>query len=334
MGGFFSLLSLMSDNSTSLELYAVINCSSDAVAECTRVVLLMFLFFFTLLGCLAQMTRIFINTKQLFSYQMAVLLLVAIESFLGFIHYGFFNEVAYNYWIIYLKELELLIITYFFLLYALIASDKRHLDKMVLWPVFGSIVIYLTLVVVLGTADVFKNLVTELDCSNITFLLLSSSGLLLSTVFLGAGVLITRKLKKQSISENIRKKKSLELWALIFVYFIVSLTSMGVDVFDQILSYSTGSCSMFQANSWPAAVGSLLERLLDTLVPMWAILIVYDIEARRAKGKDLRKIRELTSSDPESNAFEVDFADLVGGPYVQGQYHSIRLNSDEKVPLL
>lgn len=87
------------------------------------------MFVITLILCLTQMIRIFKNTKQLISYQMGVLLMASIESFLGLLHWGFFPPTAFNYWIIYLKELQLVVITYFFILSALIAFQVRHLEK-------------------------------------------------------------------------------------------------------------------------------------------------------------------------------------------------------------
>lgn len=87
------------------------------------------LFALTLLACIIQMTRMFINTKQLISYQMAVLLLAAIECLLGVVHWGFDPATAYNFWMIFLKELQLFVITYFFILSALIAFGQRRLEK-------------------------------------------------------------------------------------------------------------------------------------------------------------------------------------------------------------
>ena len=46
----------------------------------------------------------------------------------------------------------------------------------------------------------------------------------------------------ETISKNLLKKKKLELWALIFVYFVISLTSFLVDLFDIIKSISLNSC--------------------------------------------------------------------------------------------
>merc|ERR1712137_1502347 len=152
----------------------------------------MFLFFFTFVACVAQMTRITINTRQAVSYQMGVLLLAAIESCLGVLHWGFFHSSTFNYWIIFLKELQLLVITYFFLLSALTAFNLKHYERKVLWPVFSCIVLYLFLVVLLGSFNVFDDLINDAPCSNLTFILLSASGLILSTVFLITGILITR----------------------------------------------------------------------------------------------------------------------------------------------
>ena len=53
-------------------------------------------------------------------------------------------------------------------------------------------------------------------------------------------------MKKQSISENLRQKKKLELWALIFVYFIVSLTSAFGDSVELIISQVNDSCYIFE----------------------------------------------------------------------------------------
>merc|ERR1712137_537567 len=299
----------------------------------------MFLFFFTFVACVAQMTRITLNTRQAISYQMGVLLLAAIESFLGVLHWGFFHSTTFNYWIIFLKELQLLVITYFFPLSALTAFNRKDYERKVLWPVFSCIVIFLLLVVLLGSFNVFDDLINAEQCSNITFILLSVSGLVLSTVFLITGILIFRRLKRQSgISENIRKKKKLELWALIFVYFIVSVTSTGEDILDLIVSHFNDACSVFDdPTSWGHMIAIIVQHTVNLLIPIWASLIVYNIEASRAKGKSWRAVRneQVNSSDPE-NSLDYDF--LVGDYHSVHSYHSDpkpdQTTSDEGTNLL
>jgi len=193
--------------------------------------------------------------------------------------------------------------------------------------------------VLLGSFNVFDDLINDAPCSNLTFILLSASGLILSTVFLITGILITRRLKRQSgISENIRKKKKLELWALIFVYFIVSVTSTGEDVLDLIVSHFNDACSVFDdPTSWGHMIAIIVQHTVNLLIPIWASLIVYNIEASRAKGKSWRAVRneQVNSSDPE-NSLDYDF--LVGDYHSVHSYHSVpkpdQTTSDEGTNLL
>jgi len=251
----------------------------------------------TLLALNIQMTRIFLSTKQLISYQMGVLFLAACESGLGVLHWGFFSSTYFNFFMVYLKEIQLLVITYFFDLSALVAFDRRDLEKRLLWPVFGGLFIYQTLVVMLGASGLLKRFSNDLDCSDPTFFLLSFTGLLLSSVFLATGIAITRKMKRQSISENIRRRKRLELWALIFVYFVVSLSSSLQDVTDLILSYTRDSCTIFPDSEWLQSLVQLMAHICNLLLPIWATLIVYNVEARRVKG---RSLQVATLVDPTS----------------------------------
>jgi len=291
--------------------YSALNCP-DPASQCFRTVTLAVLFLITFILCIVQITRIFINTKQLLSYQIVVLCLAAIESILGIIHWGFDPSTVFNFWMIYLKEIELVVITYFFVLSAMIAFQSRHLEKRVLLPIAAFILLFLTVVVIGGSFGIFSpdsdsENDNNLTCSDLTFIILSSTGLILSTVFLIAGILITRKMKKQSISENIRKKKRLELWALIFVYFVVSITSSCEDILSLSLNFATGDCFVFSEDSWGEVLGVLLEHVVNLLVPIWAILLVFNLEARREKGRSLHSLRSRSESDSFSEDTSLDY---------------------------
>ena len=112
--------------------YCALSCACDGTptTDCARTIMLALLFFGTLLLCAGQMIRMFMNTKQLFSYHMGVLFLVLIETALGIVHWGFDPNYKYNYWLIYFKEITLTIITYFFLLSAFVAFEKKNYVKM------------------------------------------------------------------------------------------------------------------------------------------------------------------------------------------------------------
>jgi len=169
----------------------------------------------------------------------------------------------------------------------------------------------------------------ELTCSDITFISLSTTGLVLSAAFLITGILITRKMKKQSISENIRQKKKLELWALIFVYFVISVTSSAQDVFQLYLKITTGDCSYFEEGSWASMFGSLIQHFMNLLVPMVAILLVFNFEARRERGKSLHTLHKYRNL-PETSDSSLDYEYLVGDDYQpNNSYYSVLPKSEQ-----
>lgn len=122
------------------------------------------------------------------------------------------------------------------------------------------------------------------------------------------------KMNSQSISENIRKKKRLELWALFFVYFIVSCTSSSEDLFSMIYQHTKGKCSVFASESIGHMFSNMIEHIFDLLVPMWAILIVFNIEARRAKGKSLKTLVFFSSFNFYLNLFILIIVSLFSEP--------------------
>jgi hypothetical protein len=101
-------------------------CSSTVLNDFSSVALVVF-FGITFILCVIQFLRN-IYYKSV-NYQVAVLFLAACETLLGVIHWGFAPSTTFDYWMIYLKEIELTIITYFFMLSAVITFNQRWMHK-------------------------------------------------------------------------------------------------------------------------------------------------------------------------------------------------------------
>ena len=101
----------------------------DSLERAPRTTFLSILFALTLISCAVQMARIYLSTKQVLSYQMAVIMLAFLEASLGVLHWSFVRSTVCNFLMIFLKECQLIIITYFFILSALVAFDKRYLER-------------------------------------------------------------------------------------------------------------------------------------------------------------------------------------------------------------
>mmetsp|Transcript_1812 Transcript_1812/g.6470 ORF Transcript_1812/g.6470 Transcript_1812/m.6470 type:complete len:334 (-) Transcript_1812:48-1049(-) len=273
--------------------YCALDCP-DPASECFRTVGLSLMFLVTLLLCLLQAVRFIRNSRRFISYQLLVLYLAILEATLAVLHWGFLPDTGFIITINCIKWLILVVIVYFFLQSAFLSFKKPHM-KRALYVVFPVIILWLILVWILGLLSDAD------DCTDPTFLLMSGTGVVLASIFFVTGVILHRRLNKMSVSSNIKERRKLELWALIFTYFVVSLTSAGVDVFDIILHAETGNCYVFDEGSWGDSLSVLVEHTWDLLVPLWAILIVFNIEARRARGRKIDKL-DLPAEEEETPA--------------------------------
>merc|ERR1712054_309004 len=96
--------------------YSAIGCFlGSPLGECLRTVLLAICFTITFIVCLVQAARIIRNTRRYLSYQLIVLYIAIFECVLGMLHWYLFNQTTFIFLIIYCKDMELVVVTYFFI---------------------------------------------------------------------------------------------------------------------------------------------------------------------------------------------------------------------------
>eukprot|EP01095_Lingulamoeba_sp_RSL-Kostka_P013581 TRINITY_DN5664_c1_g5_i1.p1 TRINITY_DN5664_c1_g5~~TRINITY_DN5664_c1_g5_i1.p1 ORF type:complete len:344 (-),score=49.10 TRINITY_DN5664_c1_g5_i1:21-1052(-) len=274
--------SLSQGSSSSDKNYAVINCF-DPLDECLRTATLALLFTITLILCLVQVFRIIKNTRRYFSYQLIVLYIAIIECILAAIHWYFISSTSLIFLVIYCRDIELAVVTYFFIQSALIHFEAKNLKKIVLWPLYIFLFLILTAATIFGICVDLFDLYVDRDCGNPAFIILSGITLLNASVFFITGIIITVKYNRMNISSTILKQKKLILWSLIFTNFIVALISFTWDVTDIIHENISKSCVFFSDTSVVENVLEFCERFIDIIIPLWCLIITFEIEAKRTK---------------------------------------------------
>eukprot|EP01103_Thecamoeba_quadrilineata_P014753 TRINITY_DN4478_c0_g1_i2.p1 TRINITY_DN4478_c0_g1~~TRINITY_DN4478_c0_g1_i2.p1 ORF type:complete len:318 (+),score=41.95 TRINITY_DN4478_c0_g1_i2:61-1014(+) len=290
---------MTSYNSTSNS--AAIDCfhADCQLPSCLRTSSLAILFLVTNLLCLIQTYRTIRLTKRRINYQLAILYLAILETLLGFLHWGFLSSTDFDFAIIYLKLIELLVLSYYFTSYAFELLRYRHLENRLLVPVFIILVLILTSFLIISIIGLWDKSTAE-ACLDPSFVLFDASQLLLSVLILIAGCLITWKLKKVQLSENIRKRKQSILWLLVLVFLITSLITAGWDIgFDLYhASHASSSCTHTFDNEWIQAIVNWLLRTIDLLVPLWAALYVFNLELVAKKIRHAEPLPEAVLQQP------------------------------------
>jgi len=266
--------------------YDVAMCFSDLiVAPCVRTSILLFLFVVTFILCVLLVIRTIYITKRRVSYQLLILYLAIIECFLAIIHWIKVSTTILDFFLSYLKLLQLCVICYYFTSFAFLMFKIETWDKRVLMPGFLVLIIGLTVCVIFASVTWSWN---NYQCVDVSFLVMDVSCLFLTIFFLISSSVLLRKLKTERISENIRKRKSSGLWTLMLVYIITSLFTVGWDFgMDIYLVLHKGANCNTVLSNYPGAQNAVSGglRVIDLLIPLWAVLYVFYMELRQKRTK-------------------------------------------------
>jgi len=189
--------------------YATSMCFTQlVVSKCIRTSICLILSVITFIICIIQAFRTIKITKQKFSPALLLIYFAIIQNLLGIFHWSYFISTIFNYFMIYFKLLQLCDITYFFCTFALKLSNLQSMTNKIL-AFFVVIVILETVAVIVISVESDQN--HSQECLDKSFVILDSSGLFLTVLFMVVGLFVIWKLKKQSVSESIRKKKKMDI---------------------------------------------------------------------------------------------------------------------------
>jgi len=276
------------NNSTNNRLnFAVYKCFSTPFdqPDCIRTSILCAFFFLTFLLCIALMIRMII-TRQMLSYQMLILGLAIIQMFLGILHSVALPSTIFDFFLGYLKLLQLCAISFYFSKFALSMGNLERYQKLVLWPLFGFSVLLITVAVIIASSGILTPS-DKYECIDPSYIILDSCGLFLTVIFLGVSIFLLRQLRRMRISETIKAKKRKGLLILLTVYIVTNLIAVGWDIGNiiWIKSKSSRSCDDQGMESTGEALSAACERIVNLLFPVWAVLFVFNHEIRLRTDK-------------------------------------------------
>jgi hypothetical protein len=265
-------------------------CALDpSVWPCIGVGVLLGLFGFTLLCVVVQLIRITRATKRYWSHQQVILLLALVEVVLGIIHYGAVKVHAIILCITWLKLMQLVVICYFFSSAALRIFRSEHLTRWVVLPVLGVVTIYLTAILAVGSTRV---LLTGDDCQDVTWLIFSVSGFVLTVMFMIGAFFILRKLSRMEVSGGVRQKSKLQLWSLSIIWFFTTLGVMVYDIFLNAAATGGDECDLYLNHNLAAdALVHVALRTFELLFPIWAVCYAFNDATKTRNTAPLAHLR-------------------------------------------
>ena len=282
-----------------LFLYSGIDCSSWTGWDCSRVIILAMLSIATATLCSAMIYAIWERNrrKRLSSYQQIILFVATIQMVIGFVYWGFADALQVVLTILWLKQVQLCLICYFYSVTALRLLHRLSLEKMLVWPTVGILFVLFTVVYIIASSGVTRNVMNE--CADISFLMLSSGGLFLSILFAVLCAFCSHLVSQQNMSHRFREKSKGELWILAIWFFVTNLVQFVWDLTFYILNSTPGSrpCHTYSGDQ-PASTNIvvLIFRIITILLPVWAELWAFRTVAAR-----LRNSQAHLQIEPESS---------------------------------
>src|SRR3989338_4583361 len=147
-------------------LYAVTSCQEAGTGwECARVSILTVVSIVVgVLGGL-EVWLIWEKVGRLLTNQQKILYVAIIEMIVAVVHWGLVGTLTLTFVLDYLKQVQLVLICYFYSRSALRLLHRRDLELYLLWPIVGFLLTILTVALFLASFNVIPSL-TSAPCTN------------------------------------------------------------------------------------------------------------------------------------------------------------------------
>ena len=175
--------------------------------------------------------------------------------------------------------------------------ERAYYVKRFVVPVFSTFVTAIFVVYVLGALGTFARTrswpmdanKTEtrsalvLDCQDDTWIIFSILESILVTFSLFASCGIAKKLQEMVLSEDYRRRKTKQVWLVAVIYSISVFTTLTFSLYSRERTGRHERCARWSTEvvesdtigeALPQMLGSLFMYILDTLVPMWSVVIL------------------------------------------------------------
>jgi len=223
--------------------------------------------------------------------------IAVIQCAAGAFHTLIRNELELTFFVIYCKLMQLIIIGFFFGTALFTALRKPELRNKVVVPITAATVIAITVMFILAGVGIMNHSETN-QCLNLSFIMLSSTGLVLGLLVFASGMKINTIINERLImSEGFKQKKKQELYILLWLYFISAVTEFSWDLFLILFIHiSHSNCDTALGGPVAQNISVMLVRAINLFIPLSALLF---FAFRTAKRKITRvgDRRHLVDSD-------------------------------------
>lgn len=287
-------------------------CLSGGIPACAMAVSLNVLSVLTLVLILIHTIRKVIIERNLWlKGQIVVLLLAALQFTLLSLKYAFFVSPIFTLVAVGLKYAQLTLLCYFFvdqaLSFLLPEKSRRHVF---LVPILFAL-LFLQSCILLVTIAVSG--VDQINCVHVGWVMLSASGFVMSLIFVVAGAFITRRLRSTTMmSASIWRAYNKSLWIVIIVFLLSCAIGVVYDVsllvlrlFSPQVANRTCEGTFIEGDGvtpYINAVITVCQRVLNLFIPVYAVILGFEIQLRRTSRRSKRHFVTLARQYNETSA--------------------------------
>ncbi|XP_005098641.1 uncharacterized protein LOC101853697 [Aplysia californica] len=259
-------------NMTSLNIMENSCMNNFNTVACVRSGILAGLAALTALLCIVKLVRLHI-ARHPSCHQYVIFYAAALECVTGGIHWIFWNVSQLDFLLQYMKLLQVLIMSHYYITLAIRALRKENLADRFLYPFLCVAVLYFTIITSLG---IFNTASAYMECMAPYWLALSGAELVIVQLFAVSGFYITRRLNEISTLDSVRWAQKRDLWCIVIVFELSALVTFMYDLVLQIVGDEDTGCSAIfsylQIVYSPLLVSLMVLKLL---LPIWVMLFVF-----------------------------------------------------------
>jgi len=252
--------------------YSVYMCFTDfETYRCIRTSILDGLCLITLIMCIVEVLRLVKYKKHKVSFHLVILYIAILEMLVGVLHYTYFIPSYWDMVINYLKLVQYLIIVLFYAKITLSVFERERMLYRVVVPGILCFFLYLTVLFIISAMQLIP---ISSQCTDLTFLLFSTSECVFGIVLCVMATLSFRELEQKLMRSLTEKAKP--LFKLMLVYTTTSTIAMifTLYVYTQLRSYEK-CVDFFNFIELRFFAIFILTRTVDIMLPIWAIVHLF-----------------------------------------------------------
>eukprot|EP00127_Corallochytrium_limacisporum_P005387 Clim_evm63s203 gene=Clim_evmTU63s203 len=229
------------------------------------------------LGMVIYKLRLLHLTKRPL-FQQIVFYLASAELLVFIVDITAMNEALMQLIYEYLRVMQLLILSGYYCSLACHIFDRVQLQRRVAWPVIGSFLLYYFAVIIYGLIIITEDRPT---CHEPVWLMLSVPEFANVLIFVTGARFIVQRLKLAAITENYRRRRCRELWALVASYALAATFTMVADVVafgvpDDKACYTV----IGESHGTTHAILLFIYSICTVHAPIWTMYTVFETQVK------------------------------------------------------